>query len=193
MLGQEQVKKVRRKIIVIGAGIGGLTSAVKLAHAGHEVQVIDAAPGPGGKMRIRPGSTGPIDIGPTVLTLLPVFERLFRSVGENIKDHIELTREPILARHWWPDGAMLDLHDNFEASHAEIHKVFGAATGREFEKFYHDTRALFECFDLPVMQNARPNLAQMTAAVFKKPQLIPKMRPFSTLESSLNSYFKDPR
>ncbi len=64
---------------------------------------------------------------------------------------------------------------------------------KEFEKFYHDTRALFECFDLPVMQNARPNLPQMMSAVFKKPQLIPKIRPFSTLESSLSSYFKDPR
>ena len=83
---------MRRKIIVIGAGIGGLSSAVKLAHAGHDVHVIDAASGPGGKMRTHPGSTGPIDIGPTVLTLLPVFERLFRSVGENINDHGELAR-----------------------------------------------------------------------------------------------------
>jgi 1-hydroxycarotenoid 3,4-desaturase len=193
MVGQEQDKKVRRKIIVIGAGIGGLSSALKLAHAGHDVHVIDSASGPGGKMRTHPGSTGPIDIGPTVLTLLPVFERLFRSVGEDINDHVKLAREPILARHWWPDGTMLDLHENFEASHAEIQNVFGVAIGKEFEKFYHDTRALFECFDLPVMQNARPNLRQMMSAVFKKPQLIPKMRPFSTLESSLSSYFKDPR
>lgn len=189
----ERNDKLARKIIIVGAGIGGLSSAVKLAHAGHQVHVIEASGGPGGKMRTYAGSTGPVDIGPTVLTLLPVFERLFRSIGENINEHIELCREPILARHWWPDGTRLDLHDNFDASLSEMRKVFGTSTAKEFEKFYHDTRALFDCFDLPVMQNARPNMQAMTAAVFKKPSILPKMQPLSTLEKSLCKYFKDPR
>lgn len=193
MMRPEQDTKLGRKIIIIGAGIGGLSSAVKLAHAGHHVHVIEAHSGPGGKMRTYAGSTGPVDIGPTVLTLLPVFERLFASIGEDIHEHIELYREPILARHWWPDGTKLDLLDHFEASLSEIQTVFGTSSAKEFEKFFHDTRALFHCFDRPVMQNARPNLQTMTAAVFKRPSVIPKMQPLLTLEKSLRKYFKDPR
>ena len=182
-----------RKIIIVGAGIGGLSAAVKLAHAGHHVHVIDAGAQAGGKIRTHLGSSGPIDIGPTVLTLLPVFQRLFASIEEDIHEHITLTREPILARHWWPDGTMLDLHDNFEQSATEITAVFGKKSGKEFSKFYNDSRLLFDCFDKPVMQNARPNLLQMMRATLKRPSVIGKMKPLSSLGSSLSSYFSDPR
>ena len=67
--------------IVIGAGIGGLAAALRLAGAGHPVHVIEASDTPGGKLRTVPSIAGPVDAGPTVLTLRPVFEALFEAAG----------------------------------------------------------------------------------------------------------------
>ena len=98
----------KERVIIVGAGIGGLAASLRLSHMGYNVKVFETAETAGGKLRTITGQTGEIDIGPTVLTLLPVFQNLFRSVGEDIFDHIELVRQKIIARHWWPDGETLD-------------------------------------------------------------------------------------
>ena len=122
------------KVIIVGAGIGGLASSLRLSHLGYDVKVIERANGAGGKLRTITGSTGEIDIGPTVLTLLPIFQKLFKSVGEDIFEHIDLVRQKIIARHWWPDGTSLDLHDDFETSRDAIMKFSGSSSAIEFEK-----------------------------------------------------------
>jgi 1-hydroxycarotenoid 3,4-desaturase len=53
---------------------------------------------------------GPVDIGPTVMTMRHVFEDLFAEVGERLEDHVTLHADTVLARHWWRDGSTLDLH-----------------------------------------------------------------------------------
>ena len=56
------------KVIIVGAGIGGLASSVRLSHLGYQVSVFEKAKNAGGKLRTIMGSTGDIDVGPTVLT-----------------------------------------------------------------------------------------------------------------------------
>ncbi|NCV12680.1 MAG: FAD-binding protein [Rhodobacteraceae bacterium] len=103
----QNLSKYSQKIVVVGAGIGGLAAALRLSTLGHKVRIIEAAPTPGGKIRTLSGANNPIDLGPTVLTLLPVFERLFSDVGENLHNHISVTQQHVLARHWWRDGTCL--------------------------------------------------------------------------------------
>jgi len=57
------------KIVIIGAGIAGLATALRLGHAGYDVTVVDMHAAPGGKMRAIPSVAGPVDAGPTVLTM----------------------------------------------------------------------------------------------------------------------------
>jgi 1-hydroxycarotenoid 3,4-desaturase len=181
------------KVIIVGAGIGGLASSLRLSHLGYDVKVIERANGAGGKLRTITGSTGEIDIGPTVLTLLPIFQKLFKSVGEDIFEHVDLVRQKIIARHWWPDGTSLDLHDDFETSRDAIMKFSGSSSAIEFEKYFCDTRDLFACFDLPVMQNPRPSILDMNRAVLSNPKILSKMHPLRTLSSLLNYKFQDIR
>ena len=164
------------KVIIVGAGIGGLASSLRLSHLGYDVEVIERANSAGGKLRTITGSTGEIDIGPTVLTLLPIFQKLFKSVGEDIFEHVDLVRQKIIARHWWPDGTSLDLHDDFETSRDAIMKFSGSSSAIEFEKYFCDTRDLFACFDLPVIQNPRPSILDMNRAVLSNPKILPSPR-----------------
>ena len=97
------------RIIVIGAGMGGLAAAIRLAASGHSVTVVESAAAAGGKARTLPSDAGPVDCGPTVLTLRDVFDDLFALAGERLENHAKLVPQPVLARHWWPDGTRLDL------------------------------------------------------------------------------------
>ena len=71
------MQKENEHIIIVGAGIGGLVSALLLSHQGLKVTVIERNEHPGGKLRGIHSQEGPIDAGPTVLTLIDVFKDIF--------------------------------------------------------------------------------------------------------------------
>jgi 1-hydroxycarotenoid 3,4-desaturase len=183
----------KSRVVIIGAGIGGLSAALRLAHRGLSVDVVDMAPGPGGKMRTRDSVAGPVDIGPTVMTMRDVFEEMFAEVGERLQDHVTLHADTVLARHRWRDGSTLDLHANAELSAEAVRDFAGARAEAEFRRFSDKARRLFEAFDGPVMQEPAPKLAALTAHVMKAPGLIPSMAPGLTLAQNLRLRFSDPR
>jgi phytoene desaturase len=96
------------KILVVGAGLGGLAAAIRLAHAGHEVEVWEKNAGPGGKLKefhLEGFSWG---TGPSLLTMPQVLRDLFTEVGEKLEDHLELVRLDSACRYFWTDGTVID-------------------------------------------------------------------------------------
>ena len=89
------------RIVVVGAGIGGLAAAVQLAVEGCGVTVVDKFDGPGGKMRQVQAGGVSIDVGPTVLTMREVFDGLFEKAGASIGDYLTLKPADVLVRHAW--------------------------------------------------------------------------------------------
>jgi len=181
------------RTVVIGAGIGGLSAAIRLAHAGHQVTVVDMHGAPGGKMRTIASSVGPVDAGPTVMTLRSVFERLFADVGDRLDNHVALQPEILIARHFWHDGSKLDLFADPDATHDAIGIFAGATAQREFAAFNATAKRLFNGFEKPIMQAARPDILGLTAHVLRHPRLIPAMAPGRTLAQMLARHFSDPR
>jgi 1-hydroxycarotenoid 3,4-desaturase len=182
-----------QRIVVVGAGVGGLCAAARLAHAGMRVTVVEAAAGPGGKMRTVDSAAGPVDAGPTVLTLRRVFEAVFAAAGERLQDHVTLVPQPVLARHFWPDGSVLDLHADAEASAAAIRDWGGSAAERDFRRFHRATARALAAFDRPVMQAPRIRPMQVAAAALRAPAVLPMLAPGMTLERWLRGQFRDAR
>ena len=163
------------------------------ASAGATVTVLDTAASPGGKMRTVPSPAGPVDAGPTVLTMRHVFDDLFALAGERLEDHITLIAQPILARHWWPDGSRLDLHADPDATLAAIEAFAGPREAQAFRRFDALSAALFRTFDAPVMRAAKPDLGRITRAALSLPRLWPALMPGMTLTRLLRLHFRDPR
>ncbi|MEY4696701.1 MAG: phytoene desaturase [Pseudomonadota bacterium] len=179
--------------VVIGAGMGGLAAAIRLAAAGLAVTLIEAQDGPGGKARCLPSLAGPVDAGPTVLTLRGTFDALFALNGERMEDHLRLIPQPVLARHWWPDGGRLDLMPDRGANIDAITAFAGTREGAAFARFDALARDLFAAFEAPMMQAARPDKATVARIALRQPRLWPALIPGVSLTRLLRSQFRDPR
>ncbi len=150
------MQKENEHIIIIGAGIGGLVSALLLSKQGLKVTVIERNEYPGGKLRALSSQEGPIDAGPTVLTLIDVFQEIFTEANLNIFKELDLYKEEVLARHYWPDGKCLDLFSTHEKNLLSIEKVFGKKSAAEFDKFHRDCETLFFAFNNTLLRNDYP-------------------------------------
>ncbi len=177
------------RVVVIGAGIGGLCAALRMAHSGLDVTVLERHAAPGGKMRQVNG----VDAGPTVLTMRDVFDKLFSDVGEDLDKHVHLVAQDVLARHWWPGSGPLDLFADPRRSADSIGDFAGARASRDFLSFSARARRLFDGFQGPVMLAPAPDFASLTRHVLGRPRLIPDMAPLSTLAGLLDRSFGDPR
>ena len=95
-------------IVIVGAGVGGLSAAIRLAAAGMPVIVLEKNDLPGGKMREIRIDGYRWDTGPSVITMRHVLDDLFRSVGHRLDDYIDLQPVQPLTRYFYADGTLLD-------------------------------------------------------------------------------------
>ena len=181
-------------IIIIGAGIGGLVSAFLLSNQGFKVTVIERNDHPGGKLRGINNQEGPIDAGPTVLTLINVFEDIFSNANLNLFEELDLYKEELLARHYWSDGKCLDLFSSHKKNLASIAKVFGEKSANEFNTFHRDCEALFFAFEKSLLRNRHP-MSFFTNTDFLKsiPRLIGVLGLPTDYWRKLESYFSEPK
>lgn len=94
--------------LIIGSGIAGLSAAIRLAAAGQKVLVLEKNAQVGGKMGEITADGFRWDTGPSVITMQPVFEDLFRAAGRRLEDYVTLLPVEPLTRYFWPDGKRLD-------------------------------------------------------------------------------------
>ena len=181
------------RVVIVGAGVGGLAAAIRLSAAGIPVTVLERASALGGKMRTVPSDAGPVDAGPTVLTLRDVFDDLFAAGGARLDDHVTLHPLPVLARHFWTDGAILDLHADPSANETALRAFGGPRAADEFQAFCRHARRLRRAFEAPMMRAALPRAGMIALSALARPQLWPALMSGRSLASDVARRFTDPR
>jgi phytoene desaturase len=111
------------KVIVIGAGIGGLSAAIHLAARGQQVTVLERNPQVGGKMYEISADGFRWDTGPSVITMRHVFEDLFCTAGRRLEDYLTLRPVEPLTRYFYPDGVVLDATGNLSEMAQRIEQI----------------------------------------------------------------------
>src|SRR5947209_20559261 len=102
------------RVGVVGGGLGGLAAACTLAARGHAVTLFEKNPWLGGKAAVLEAEGFRFDMGPTILTVPMVLERIFTEAGERLADHLDLVRLDPQWRCFFEDGTTLDLVEDVE-------------------------------------------------------------------------------
>jgi 1-hydroxycarotenoid 3,4-desaturase len=184
-----------RRVVVVGAGIGGLVSALLLASRGVPVTLLEASATPGGKMRQQHLGAAAIDAGPTVFTMRWVFEQILQEAGATLADLPPLTPLPVLARHAWRHhDKTLDLYADRARSIDAIGQFAGPGEARRFQAFCDQAQAVYQALEQPYIRGPRPSLSSLAGALGPRGLgTLSSLGPFASLWRSLGRHFHDPR
>lgn len=183
-----------KRAVVVGAGVGGLVSAVELARRGMDVVVLERAARVGGKMRQVNVAGRAIDAGPTVMTMRWVLEEIWNDAGGSLEQDLTLKRADLLARHAWGPGKPLDLFADIEPSTEAIAEFAGRSEAEGYRRFCKYAQDIYETVREPFLRSERPSLSSAMAAFGVLGfQNVMKIDGHRLMWNALREYFTDPR
>ncbi|MDR6975995.1 phytoene desaturase [Streptomyces sp. 3330] len=177
-------------VVVVGAGLAGLSAALHLLGAGRRVTVVERDPLPGGRAGrlVRGGYL--LDTGPTVLTMPELADEAFAAVGSSLRERVDLVPLHPAYRARFADGSGLDVHTGAAAMEAEIERFAGPAEAAGYRRLRGWLERLYRAqmrhfidanFDSP-FQLLTPDLARLAA-----------LGGFGRLDSRIGTFLKDER
>ncbi|HWH00019.1 MAG TPA: phytoene desaturase family protein [Pilimelia sp.] len=178
------------RVVIVGAGLGGLACALHLAGAGRQVTVVERESGPGGRAGRLADGGYEFDTGPTVLTMPELIAEALDAVGESLADWLELTPLDPAYRAHYPDGSTLDVRTDTTRMAAEISRLCGPREADGYLRFVEYAQQLWrwERHDFIDRNLDSPrdlltvNLLRLAAA-----------GGFRRLSTKVNQFLRDPR
>lgn len=131
------------RIVIIGAGMGGLATALRLGKRGFQVTVVEKQLRPGGRSNLLQEAGFRADTGPTILVMKAAFEELYRSIGEDLSQRLQLVQLDPNYRLYYHDGSYIDLYNNMARLAQEVEKVQPGSSERLF-RFIGDSAKKYE-------------------------------------------------
>ncbi len=176
-------------IAIVGAGLGGISAAVRLQAAGHRVSLIEKNALPGGKMNFVEADGFRFDTGPSLITLPGVISSTFRAAGRRMEDYLTLKPLEPITRYHFADGSGLDISNNLPRLVSEIGRLSpGDVTG--LFRFLAYARTLFERAGPVFLFRERPSLRDLAAR--RAPDAL-RIDAHLTMHRAVSRFFKDPR
>ncbi|TDM02284.1 phytoene desaturase family protein [Macrococcus carouselicus] len=180
-----------KKIIVIGAGVAGLASAIRLQHAGYEVEIFEKEGMPGGKMhRIRQKGYE-FDLGPTIVMMPELYREVFELAGRNADDYIPMQKlTPMYSAYFKQGTEKLDVSNDL----VQLMELFEGVDEKDAEGFLRYISDLYQRFNIAKhhflqrpFREAKDfyNLSTLRQGL--------KLRTLGSAENSMSKYIKDKR
>jgi phytoene desaturase len=178
------------RVVIVGAGLGGLASALHLAGAGRQVTVLEREAVPGGRAGQLRLDGYEFDTGPTVLTMPDLIAEALGAVGEELGDWLELTRLDPAYRAHYPDGSMLDVITDTARMTAEISRVCGPREADGYVRFVDYARRLWRLERADFIERNLDSPRDLLTANLLR---LLWMGGFRRLQTKVNQFFADPR
>ena len=124
---------MKEKCLIIGAGMGGVATALRLAHLGYQVEVFEKLARPGGRANLIEDAGFRVDPGPTILVMKEVFDETYQAVGENLDERVPFIQLDPNYRIYFHDNTHIDLHASMPRVAAELDRVEPGAGERLFQ------------------------------------------------------------
>ena len=185
------------RVVVVGAGVGGLAAAARLAALGHDVTVCEAADSVGGKLglvthTVEGAGEFRFDTGPSLLTMPQVFRDLFDQTGGWPGD-LELERLDPVARYRFADGSRVDARDGIDVLCAALDEGLGSGAGADWRAFLDRAQRVWDASRGPFLESALDGRAGIARLALRRPRDIAAIAPWRTLRGLGEQHLRDPR
>ncbi len=174
---------------MIGAGLGGLAAAIRLAQRGVRVSVLEKNATPGGKMNIHRGGGYSFDTGASLLTMRHTVEDLFRSAGRDAARYLDIQPLDPICRYRWPDGAQLDISTDLSRTENAIREIAPEDVAG-FRRFLDDARRKYEVAERTFLAYSLNDLPQLLRPRYARDLAV--ISSWRTLATHVRRYFRSP-
>jgi phytoene desaturase len=185
------------RVVVVGAGLGGLAAAARLAALGHRVTVCEAADRTGGKLGLEivdvPGTgTFRFDTGPSLVTLPHVFRDLFEATGGWPAD-LELTALEPGTRYRFADGSGFDASSDLDEHCRRLDAGLGPGAGDDWRAFTARAARVWQASRRPFLEQALSGPGAVARLALTQPRDIAAIAPHRSLRWLGRQHLRDPR
>jgi phytoene desaturase len=178
---------------IIGAGIAGIASAIRLANKGYQVSIYEANAYPGGKLSEIRTDGYRFDAGPSLFTLPELVEELFALSGEQTEDHFRYLRLPVTCHYFYEDGTHIQAYADKEKFAREIHEKTGEPV-EKIEKALSNSARLYTILaDLFMKRSLHQWKTFVNAKALKAYTNLHRLDFFRNMNQANEDFFDDPR
>ncbi len=179
--------------IIIGAGVGGMATAIRLARQGWKVKVLEKNARVGGKLDCYSDQGFLWDMGPSQQLTSPfILRELFEYAGYDIESYLELMPIDPASRYFYPDGKVMNTWSNFHHFQIEVARR-EKDRGEALEKFMQYTRRVYNLLgETYLFPSPKTTPRYLALHLLKHAHHLPKIFTQKTMAQIIECYFKDP-
>jgi phytoene desaturase len=181
----------KKRIAVIGAGLGGLSAAIRLANARYDVDVFEQNDDAGGKAGSLVFNGFRFDTGPSLLTMPNVLKELFSECGESIQDYIHLKKLDVICKYFYPDSTIINAFSDLNQFGKEIERTTHDKH-KSLKNYFNYCKTIYdltaELFLYKSPQQASTYLSMKAVSTLFQ---IKSIDPFRTVHQANSLFFRD--
>jgi phytoene desaturase len=184
---------MRKRVAIIGSGLGGLSSALLLSKKGFDVKVFEANSKPGGKANSLRLNNFRFDTGPSLITMPFVLEEVFKEAGYKLSDYLKLIRLDIICKYFYADGTVINAFGDLEKFAEEIENKTND-TSSSIKNYLDYCKKIYDLTTDIFLLNSPTNIKNLLSAKsFKSFLNFKNIDVFRTVDGANKFFFKDPK
>ena len=183
------------RVVVVGAGVGGLAVAARLARLRHDVTVVERNAQVGGKLAAYARDGFVFDTGPSIVTLPATLRDLFLKTGRQpLEEVLELRPLDVLAHYRFPDGTEMDVpNTGVNGVAGAFQEAFGGSSGEQWRRFHERAESLWAMTRTPFVESPLEGPRSLLSLAARRPADLVRVAPWRSLRQAGRAAFDDPR